>query len=37
MPKEEYLKIIEENQKMILEKYNYDYIKLETKKMFLSL
>lgn len=29
--------LVEENQKMILEKYNYDYIKTETKKMFLSI
>lgn len=35
--KEKYINIIKENQKMILEKYNYDYIKRETKKMFLNL
>ena len=32
-----YKNIISENQKMILENYNYDYIKKETKKMFLKL
>lgn len=32
-----YINTIKENQKMILEKYNYDYIKNETKKMFLQL
>lgn len=29
--------LIENNQRMIIEKYNYDYIKWETKKMFLEL
>lgn len=33
----DYININKENQKMILEKYNYDYIKSETKKMFLQL
>jgi hypothetical protein len=34
---QKYTNFIKENQKMILEKYNYDYIKAETKKMFLKL
>lgn len=33
----EYKYKIEQNQNMILEKYNYDYIKSEIKKMFLSI